>query len=457
MAGGSGTRLWPSSRKNFPKQFLRMGTEESFIQLTARRLAPLAGADAVYVVTDGNYNFNVINQLSAVFARSYDRVILEPAGRNTAPAIALTIRYMLDKAGAKPDDLLFFSPSDHLIRPEETLRQAIAAAAESAGSSIVTFGIVPDKPETGYGYIELGAPAAGFLRRVSAFREKPDRATAERFVASGNFMWNSGMFLFSIATMLAAFAKHAPELARACATLSFDEMTAAYETLPRQSIDYAIMEKADNILCAPLDIEWNDIGSWDSVHEVLPHDAAGNATVGNVRCMDSEDNLVMADGRLVTLLGVSGLAVIDTPDALLVCKRSDSQRVKDLVGEIQQTDPAVTAEHVTTYRPWGRFTILEEGPRCKIKRIVVNPGARLSLQRHLHRSEHWVVVTGSAEVTIGDKVESLHENQSVYVPINEVHRLANPGKIPLEIIEVQNGEYVGEDDIIRLEDTYGRL
>ena len=482
MAGGSGTRLWPSSRKNYPKQFLNLAGSESFIQMTARRLAPLSGPAGVFVVTDGAYTFNVINQLSQVLGGNFDRVIVEPAGRNTAPAIALSLRYMLDH-GATRDSVLFFSPSDHIIHPEARLHEAVRFSLGAAKNHIVTFGIIPSKPETGYGYIEMGAALADGdsggtasgqphaskpagdcsakkstgIFEVRSFREKPDLETARSFVESGSFLWNSGMFMFSIGVMLDAFKAHTPELADAVENMSYDQMVKAYETLPRQSIDYAVMEKAAGILCVPLDIEWNDIGSWDSLYEILPKDSAENAIDGTAHCLESANNLVISGGRLVTLLGVNNLAVIDTPDALLVCERSQSQKVKDLVSELAETRPAVTVEHVTTYRPWGSFTVLEEGARYKIKRIVVNPGARLSLQRHLHRSEHWVVVSGAAEVTIGERVLALTENQSVYVPINEAHRLTNPGRIPLEIIEVQNGEYVGEDDIIRMEDNYGRV
>ena len=456
MAGGSGTRLWPSSRSSAPKQFLKLLGGESFIQMTARRLAAVSGEENVFVVCDEQHRFTVTNQLTEIFSKRFDRLILEPAGRNTAPAIALSLRFMLDR-GARDEDLLFFSPSDHLIRPEESFRASLLSALPWAKDHIITFGIVPDRAETGYGYIELGGAlreAAPF--RVQTFHEKPDSETAERFVQSGKFLWNSGMFLFSVAAIRNACKRYAPALSRAIEEMDFSQMVRRYAELPRESIDYAIMEKSDALLCLPLDLEWSDIGSWDSIYQTLPHDAAGNAASGQVHCIESADCLVMAENRLVTLLGVRDLAVIDTADALLICRRSESQRVKELVDALSRTHPAITETHTTTHRPWGNFTVLKEGPQYKIKHFIVNPGAHLSLQTHSKRSEHWVVISGRAEVTIGEEKRFLNKNESAYVPIAVPHRLANPGEVPLEIIEVQNGSYVGEDDITRLDDVYGR-
>jgi len=444
---------------------MRLVGEESCIQSTARRLAAISGEDNVYVVSDEQHRFTIINQIGAVFARPFDRLIPEPEGRNTAPAIALALRWLLDN-GAADSDLLFFSPSDHIIRPAGILRERILQAAPYAKDCLITFGIVPDRAETGYGYIELGEAAAqtpGAPRTVLSFREKPDQAAAERFVAGGQFLWNSGMFLFSAGALRDAFARHCPEIACALDT-SYPAMIKRYAELPRLSIDYAIMEKAENIVCAPLDLEWSDIGSWESVYQALPHDGDGNAAQGNVACMDSTGCLALAENRLIALLGVRDIAVVDTNDALLVCPRSRAQQVKDLTGRIAETHPALAATPATTHRPWGSFTILKEGSQYtgqhlnhyKIKHIVVNPGAHLSLQLHEKRSEHWVVIAGTAEAVIGDARQILTTNMSAFVPAGVKHRLANPGNIPLEIIEVQNGSHVGEDDIIRFDDAYGR-
>jgi len=495
MAGGSGTRLWPSSRVSTPKQFLSLLGGESFIQTTARRLASLSGEENVFVVCSEDYRFIAANQITEIFSGRFDRLILEPEGRNTAPAIALTLRYMLDR-GAQEEDILFFSPSDHLIRPESAFRGALLEAVPWARDHIITFGIVPSRPETGYGYIELDAPAPPSVRDesgaatrngeaplmgnereheaeaplmsaasarnkeapldVRSFREKPDSITAARFIQSGNFLWNSGMFMFSIAAIRDALTRHAPALARAIEEMDYAQMVRRYAELPRDSIDYAVMEKAKNILCFPLSLEWSDIGSWDSVYQALPHDAAGNAAAGPVQCLESADCLAIAENRLIALLGVRGLAVIDTSDALLVCRRAGAQRVKELVGELSRACPAITEAHTTTHRPWGSFTVIREGDQYKVKHIIVNPGAHLSLQTHSRRSEHWVVIAGTAEITIGDEKRILNKNESAYVPIAVKHRLANPASLPLEIIEVQNGTYVGEDDITRFDDAYGR-
>jgi mannose-1-phosphate guanylyltransferase/mannose-6-phosphate isomerase len=456
MAGGSGTRLWPSSRSSAPKQFLKLLGKESFIQMTARRLASICGEENVFVVSDEPHRFTVKNQITEVFSKPFNRLILEPEGRNTAPAIALSLRFMLDQ-GAQDDDVLFFSPSDHLIRPESSFCKSLLEALPWAKEHIITFGIIPSRAETGYGYIETGdAHRESAPFQVRTFREKPDIETARRFVESGKFLWNSGMFMFSVGVIRNAFKHHAPTLSRAIEEMDFKKMAAHYASLPRESIDYAIMEKADNILCLPLDIEWSDIGSWDSIYQTLPHDDAGNASAGSVHIMESTDCLVMAENRLISLLGVTDLAVIDTADALLICRRSESQRVKELVEALSRINPPITETHTTTHRPWGNFTVLKEGPQYKIKHFTVNPGAHLSLQTHNKRSEHWVVIAGTAEVTVGGEKRILKKNESAYVPIAVPHRLANPGEQPLEIIEVQNGWYVGEDDITRLDDVYGR-
>ncbi len=457
LAGGSGTRLWPLSRKNFPKQFLNLVGENSFIQETALRLAAFSSSKDVFVVTGERYKFNVTDQLTLSFNEPYYNLILEPSGRNTAPAIALTMKYFLDEEKLSPNEILLFSPADHIIHPIEQLKISMEAGFKSAETSIVTFGIIPDKPEIGYGYIELGDKNKAGLHQVSRFVEKPNLKKATDYLKAGNYMWNSGMFMFSIQVMLDAFKTLVPELYRAITEWSYDEMLEKYDTLDSTSIDYAVMEKFDRILCQKLDIRWTDIGSWDSLYEILDKDADHNAISGDVECLDVTNSLIMSKDKLTTLIGLDNISVIETEDAILISDRKRSQEVKQLVDMLKIKKRKEVNEHVTTYRPWGSYTVLDEGPRFKIKKIVVNIGASLSLQRHHHRSEHWVVVNGAAEVTIGNEKRFLHENESVYVPKSVMHRLINPGKTPLEIIEVQNGEYVGEDDIERFEDSYGRI
>lgn len=455
MAGGSGTRLWPFSRRNFPKQFLSIGDQESFLQMTARRLSGFSDTTDIYVVAGSDYRHTITDQMGRIFNSRYEGLIQEPMGRNTAPAIALSIKFLLAN-GAKPTDAVFVSPSDHVIEPVADFVKAVKDAEPSARDHIVTFGIVPDKPETGYGYIELGEPLAGEVLKVQRFVEKPNLEKAKEYLQSGRFMWNSGMFLFTIQVMLSAFQKFAPALYDFVQKGTVEEALKNYSALDSISIDYAVMEKAPNIACRRLSIKWNDIGSWDSYYELLPKDANGNAVVGDVEMLNSRNSLVIAEKHLTAVIGVQDIAVIETPDAILVSDRRHSQDVKEIVTKLKKDKRKEADEHATTYRPWGSYTVLEESERYKIKKIVVNQGEKLSLQRHQHRSEHWIVVKGTALVEIGGKEQYIHENESAYVPKSVVHRLSNPGKLPLEMIEVQNGEYVGEDDIERLEDNYGR-
>lgn len=456
MAGGTGTRLWPYSRKNFPKQFLSLISEESFIQITAKRLALFTPPENIYVVSGQEYKFNVINHLSSALGDSFSNLILEPIGRNTAPAIALTVKYLIENCGVNDNEVLFFTPSDHLIHPAEQLKQAIERLMNRAQSQIITFGIVPRKPEVGYGYIELSEQEQDGVYRVNRFVEKPDASTAEKYLSAGNYLWNSGMFMFSVGVIMNAFKEHAPELYRMITQMEYSQVLNRYSEIKANSFDYAVMEKAKNILCCKMNLEWNDIGSWESVYELLPKDENGNAVLGNTETLDTRNSLIISDQHLTTVVGMEDVAVISTADAGLIIPRRSTQRVKQVVEQMRQKERPEVNEHRTTFRPWGSYTVLEEGPRFKIKRIVVQPGQKLSLQRHKHRSEHWVVIKGIAEVEIADKKLILRENESAYVPIYEKHRLFNPGKIPLEIIEVQNGEYVGEDDIERFHDIYDR-
>jgi mannose-1-phosphate guanylyltransferase/mannose-6-phosphate isomerase len=370
------------------------------------------------------------------------------------------MKYCIEKLGCTTEEVLFVSPADHVIRPPERFAEYVACAGKIAQKGhIVTFGIKPLRPETGYGYIKAGSTKHSEESHeyfgVDAFTEKPDNDTASRYLQEGTYYWNSGMFAFSIGTMLDEFEKYAPEI-RAMLDSSFDELVSHFHKMPGISIDYAVAERSDRIVVLPLDLYWNDIGSWDSLYDIAEKDEKGNVKLGDVIAIDTNDTLVISRKRLISTIGLEECLIIDTDDALLIAKKGETQKVREIVNKLNSAKRREASEHLTTYRPWGSYTILEEGERYKIKRIVVNPQARLSLQKHYHRSEHWVVIRGAAKVTIGDNEITIHENESVYVPKSTLHRLENPGKVPLEIIEVQNGEYVGEDDIVRVDDMYGR-
>ena len=473
LAGGSGTRLWPLSRKNYPKQFLKLDGKRSFLQKTAERLLNVVSTDDIIVMTNSEYKFHVLADLNAVFNNQHPmsnpghspfaNIILEPVSRNTAPAIALGMKYCLEKLGCKEDEVLFICPSDHVIKPADRFAGYVKLSEEIAQKGhLVTFGVKPTRPETGYGYIKAGKPASlqadkpdMEYYKVEKFTEKPDAETAKKYVDEGNYYWNSGMFAFSIAAMMDEFGRHAPGI-REMLDMGFDEMVSNFRKMPDISFDYAVAEKSDRIVMMPLDLYWNDIGSWDSLYDVLDKNGMGNIKLGDVLTIDTRDTLIMSNKRFVSTIGLEDCLIVDTDDALLIAKRGETQKVREIVNKLKEDDRKEALEHVTTYRPWGSYTVLEEGERYKIKRVVVNPGERLSLQLHHHRSEHWVVIKGTAKVTIGDIEKLVHENESTYIPKSTLHRLENPGKIPLEIIEVQNGEYVGEDDIKRIDDAYGR-
>jgi len=462
LAGGSGTRLWPLSRKNYPKQFLKLGNKGSLLQDTVERLLRVFSDDDIVVMTNNEYKFHVISDLNASFGKPSisHNIILEPVGRNTGPAIALGMKYCIEKLGCGEDEVIFICPADHVIRPPEKFAEYIKRAEEIARKNyIVTFGIKPTRPETGYGYIKAQSKAqsAGDVSYFIAekFTEKPDVETAVQYINEGNYYWNSGMFAFSIGTMMEELGRNAPEI-REMLEMGLDEMTANFDKMPDISIDYAVAERSDRIAVLPLDLYWNDIGSWDSLYDVADKDEMGNVKIGDIIGIDTKDTLIMSNKRLVSTIGLEDCLIIDTDDAVLIAKKGETQKVREIVNRLTEAKRKEASDHITTYRPWGSYTILEEAERYKIKRIVVNPAARLSLQMHYHRSEHWVVVRGAAKVTIGDKETVIHENESVYVPKSTLHRLENPGRVPLEIIEVQNGEYVGEDDIKRVDDIYGR-
>lgn len=455
LAGGSGTRLWPLSRKNFPKQFLKLNGDESLLRQTVNRLLTVLSENDIIVMTNSEYKFYVKSDL-----RETQHILLEPESKNTAPAIALGLRYCIETLGCREDEVLFISPSDHVIRPVDQfaqyLRKADAIAREGY---LVTFGIKPDRPETGYGYIKVGEGArlkddTRYLL-VERFVEKPDFETAKRYLEEGSYYWNSGMFAFSVRTMMEEFEKCAP-LIHKMLQMNHEEMVRKFRQMPEISIDYAVLEKSNRVALLPLDLYWNDIGSWDSLHDILPHDKDGNASAGDVMTLDTKNCLIFGNKRLLSTIGLEDCLIVETEDSVLIAKKGEAWKVREIVNRLKKEGRKEAFEPVTTYRPWGSYTILEQGPRYKIKRVVVNPGAKLSLQTHSHRSEHWVVVKGTAKVTIGGKEVFIHENESAYVPKSTLHRLENAGRIPVEIIEIQNGEYLEEDDIERFSDEYGR-
>ena len=449
LAGGSGSRLWPLSRENYPKQFLRLQGEDSLLQKTTKRMLKLIPAEKLFILTTDKYLQEVKSQIEKSL---HANIILEPSRRNTAPAIALALKYTVDKRGALEDDIVLVMPADHFITPEHVFLEAVKkAAAQAILGKIVTFGIEPTRAETGFGYIKKGEALGPDHFKVDCFFEKPDLITAEGYLKEGGYLWNGGMFAFTVGTMLTEMQEHCPELVK-----SYEELAAGFALLPNQSLDYGILEKSNKMAVIPLNLSWSDVGSWENIYELFEKDASGNAKVGNVLAHDCKNNLFFGTKRLITAIDVEDMIVIETDDALLLCKRGGSQHVKKLTEMMRDKGLKEAIEHTTIQRPWGSYSVLEEGDRYKIKKIVVNPSGCLSLQKHHHRSEHWVIVKGTAKVTVNESFQYVHENESIFVPKGAMHRVENEGKIPLEIIEVQVGEYLGEDDIIRLEDHYGR-
>ncbi|WOB25719.1 MULTISPECIES: mannose-1-phosphate guanylyltransferase/mannose-6-phosphate isomerase [Xanthomonas] len=458
LSGGSGTRLWPLSRESYPKQFLPLVGDKSMLQATWLRSAPVAG-HAPIVVANEEHRFMAAEQLQQLGVKP-SAILLEPNGRNTAPAIAVAALEAM-RNGADP--LLLVLPSDHVIQNEAAFQAAVTAAAAAAEQGkLVTFGIKPTAPETGYGYIKAGSGTGATA--VERFVEKPDLATAQGYLASGEYYWNSGMFLFRASRYLEELRKFHPAIADACQKAwengkrdaDFTRLDKdAFAASPSDSIDYAVMEKTADAVVVPLDAGWNDVGSWSSLLDVSEQDAHGNAHHGDVIQVDCR-NTYAYGSRLIAMVGLEDVVVVETPDAVLVGHRDRIQEVKDVVGRIKADGRSEATWHRKVYRPWGAYDSIDMGQRHQVKRITVKPGAVLSLQMHHHRAEHWIVVSGTAEVTRGDEVLLLTENQSTYIPLGVTHRLRNPGKLPLELIEVQSGSYLGEDDIVRFEDTYGR-
>ena len=458
LSGGSGTRLWPLSREAYPKQFLPLAGDDTMVQATWRRVEGLADL-APIVVANEEHRFLVAEQLRQVGA-PVPSILLEPVGRNTAPAIAAAaLQAMADGA----DPLLLVLPSDHVVRDVAGFQRAVreASAAAEAGA-LVTFGIVPDAPETGFGYIQ-GETGDG-LRKVSRFVEKPDAATAQSYLDAGGYYWNSGMFLFRASRYIEELARFRPDIvdavraAHAGARHDGDFVRLqkdAFSACPSDSIDYAVFEKTDHAMVLPVDIGWNDVGSWSALWDVAERDADGNAHHGDVIAVDSRNSYAYSQ-RLVALVGVDDIVVVETDDAVLVARKDRVQEVKQVVARLKKEQRSQAVLHREVHRPWGSYDSVDNGGRHQVKRIKVKPGAALSLQMHHHRAEHWIVVSGTARVTRGDEVLLLSENESTYIPLGVKHRLENPGKVPLELIEVQSGSYLGEDDIVRFEDVYGR-
>ena len=460
LAGGSGTRLWPLSRQQLPKQFLKLEGEESLLAATISRLSPWVEQDDVWVVTNEAHAtgeaFSELNHL---------HTILEPCGRNTAPAIALAAA-LLQRDGQDP--VMLVLPADHIIKDISAFHEGLHIAVEQAEQgSLVTFGIVPEHPDTGFGYIQAGERLEHGIYGVKRFTEKPDLATAKSFLQAGNYYWNSGMFVWKASTILAEIKRYSLDVDRV-----IQDMKAAWEggepwqevvrhqfqDMPSISIDYAVLEPSENIVVVPVSMGWSDVGSWDAVFDISEKDNDNNAMSGHVIAIDCKNTLLRSESRLLAAVGLQDVMAVETADAILLCHKGESQRVREIVKVLKDSNSIEHHEHVTVQRPWGSYTVLDsKTDGYKLKRIEVKPGASLSLQRHQHRSEHWVVVSGTATVTRGDEVMTVTKNESTYIPVGVKHRLENKGKVPLQMIEVQVGDYLEEDDIERFDDDYGRI
>jgi len=467
LSGGSGTRMWPYSRSMYPKQFLPLVGDDTMLQATLQRLSNVDAITAPIVVCNDEHRFMVAEQLRAIASKSL-AILLEPIGRNTAPAIALAALQALKKTDEEP--VLLVLPADHVIEDLSAFHQALSIAEKAAEmGKLVTFGIVPSYAETGYGYIH--AKGKGEARTVDEFLEKPDIDTAQQYIESGEYFWNSGMFVFKASRYIEELEQTSPEMIEVCRAalesgvddLDFTRVDKAiFESCPSDSIDYALMEplcasNSDEVVMVPLDAKWNDVGSWSSLWDVSAKDENGNSIRGDVLTHDTKNCFLQGEGKLIATVGLEDSVVVQTDDAVLVAAKNKVQNVKKIVQQLKKLNRPEKDFHRKVYRPWGYYDSIDFGERFQVKRLVVNPGAKLSLQMHHHRAEHWVVVSGTAEVTNGNQTLMLKENESTYIPIGATHSLANPGTIPLEIIEVQSGSYLGEDDIVRFEDRYGRV
>ena len=467
LAGGSGTRLWPLSREQYPKQLLSLVDDRTMLQNTVLRLTSFEGVGNILVLCNEDHRFMVAEQLRAIGVPDAS-IVLEPVGRNTAPAVAVAALKALEMS---KDAVLMVLPADHSIQEVEALHKAIEAGRDLARNDfLITFGIVPKSPETGYGYIRKGAPVSdngstGQAVSIAEFVEKPDAATAELYLKSGDYCWNSGMFMFRADRVLSELERFVPDIVASCRKavdegrkdLDFFRLgKEAFSACPSDSIDYAVMEKTDRGAMIPLSAGWNDLGSWDALWQVGQKDVQGNVIRGDVLTHDVKNSFLHAESRMIAAVGIENHVVVETADAVLIAPRDRVQEVKKIVSQLKTVMREEAAIHKKVYRPWGSYEGIDLSANFQVKRITVKPGARLSLQKHFHRAEHWVVVRGTALVTKDDKEFILKEDESTYIPLGIVHRLENPGKIDLELIEVQSGSYLGEDDIVRYEDVYGR-
>jgi len=463
LSGGAGSRLWPLSREFYPKPLLPLVGEKTMLQETVTRLDGLSGLCDPIIVCNEEHRFLVAEQVQWL-DRTSDVILLEPEGRNTAPALTLAA---LRVATTDPEGVMVVMPADHVIPDRDCFREAIAVGAELAREGhLVTFGVVPDRPETGYGYIRRGDDFdGGSACAVAEFVEKPDEKTAQGYIDAGNYLWNAGIFVMRADRWLEEIARYRPDIEAACRTAFTEGSEDAdfyrvdqerFRSSPSDSIDYAVMERTDRAAVVPLTTSWSDVGSWSSLWDICPHDRDGNVVDGDVIAHNTHDTLLYAESRCVAAVGLKNLIVVETADALLVADKDQSQEVKEIVSWLQQHKREEHRFHRRVYRPWGSYEGIDAGPRFQVKRLTVKPGQVLSLQMHHHRAEHWIVVRGTARVTRGDEEVLLTENESTYIPLGTTHRLANPGTIPLEVIEVQSGSYLGEDDIVRFDDVYDR-
>ena len=464
LTGGAGSRLWPLSREHYPKPLLPLFGKRTLLQETVLRLADMPAVAAPLFVCNEEHRFLVAEQVQSLDKKA-GAILLEPEGRNTAPALTIAALYLLEK---DPDAVMVVMPADHVIPSSELFQAAVERAIELCPDGhLVTFGVVPTHAETGYGYIRRGvALDGGGAYRVDRFVEKPDLATAQGYVDSGEYYWNSGIFALRAAAWITEIKRFAPAILASCETavaggkrdVDFCRVDkAAFLASPSDSIDYAVMEKTDRAAVVPLDAGWSDVGAWSALWDISERDGQGNVTQGDVLTHDVRDTLVLAQHRCVAAIGLEGAVIIETPDAVLVTRRDRAQDVKEIVSQLKKNGRSEYKFHRRVYRPWGDYEGIDVGARYQVKRLTVKPGASLSLQMHHHRAEHWVVVKGTAKVTRGEETFILSENESTYIPLGTKHRLENPGAIPLEIIEVQSGSYLGEDDIVRFEDVYDRV
>lgn len=450
LAGGSGTRLFPLSRGDYPKQFLKINGRTSFLQQTAQRFLGVVKPKDIVVVTNQKYFYHVQSQMAEIGLQD-SHVICEPEGRNTAPAIAMATVYCQEKMGAHENECIFVSPSDHIIQPAERFAEVVKRVRKTCETTgaIVTIGIKPTSPETGYGYIYSGEKKSEYGHEVLAFKEKPTLEVAQKYISSGKYYWNAGMFAFTTATMFFELQKNAVEIYD-LASRGYRKLMQNFADMPNISIDYAVAEKAANMQVYLMqDIYWNDVGSFDAIAETIQK-RDGNRIIGDWIGTESEDNLIIGNHRLICTVGVSNLIIADTPDVLMICERGHSQQVKKIVNKLKDQERAVLQKNITTYCPWGSYTILSADDGYKVEKLIINPGSKLDKQLHYHRSVHWTVLQGKGRLTVNDKTTMFRENESTYIPIAAQHCLENPGRIPLIVIEVQNGKYLGEDDVVYL-------